>query len=286
MVKNIHTTTNKDFKTRYRKEKLLGTGSFGRVYAGFDKIEKHPVAIKEFFVEGNLFAEILKELEDEWSIVSKLDHPNLVKYYEYYYVDKKVIYLIMELIVGSELRNKDYMGDFWNISIDIFDALSYLHQKGVAHRDVKSENIIVKSNGDAVLVDYGLACLVKENIKGKLSCKSGSGTPYYISPELYRSEYKKDPYIFYSNDVWGAGATIYEIYFGTFLIDDIFPAKKSSFSFEDIRRMTKKIKSPIITDPKNVYEEFIDYVLNVSYKNRPTAVDCYNVCLDIIQSQK
>lgn len=294
---NKHTITQEEFDKRYIVGKILGEGAFGKVYEGKDKSNKKKIAIKEFYVKKDEFKETLEELDKEWSILSKLSHPNLVNYHAYYRIKGQYkLYLIMDFVNGKELEEYrdnivNYMHHFWTISADIFDALSYMHENGVAHRDVKSANVMVQPDGKAILVDYGMACLVREKRTGRLVCPYRSlwGTIAYMSPEIFKESLRKDePYIFYSNDVWSAGVTLYELYFGKIYLDDVdeykYYSKKDKKSLSTItQEYIENITTPMIPDPNNIYEEYIDYILNISYKERPTAADCYNLAIDVIE---
>jgi len=106
----------------------------------------------------------LEAIQEEVQILTKLDHPNIVKYYETY-IDEKYIYLVMEYIGGGELFDKiasqknqvfseemarDYMRK-------LFGALHHMHSQGIVHRDIKPENIMLASNGELKLIDFGLS---------------------------------------------------------------------------------------------------------------------------------
>jgi serine/threonine protein kinase len=97
-------------------------------------------------------------------ILTKLDHPNIVKYYETY-IDEKYIYLVMEYIGGGELFDKIAASKNQVFSEEIaagyckklFGALCHMHAQGVVHRDVKPENIMLSENDELKLIDFGLS---------------------------------------------------------------------------------------------------------------------------------
>lgn len=109
-------------------------------------------------------ADHLEAIEEEIGILTKLDHPNVVKYYETY-VDDKYIYLVMEYIGGGELFDKiattenqvfgeEMARDFIR---KLFSACAHMHSQGVAHRDIKPENIMLTTGGELKLIDFGLS---------------------------------------------------------------------------------------------------------------------------------
>ena len=119
--------------------------------------------------------------------MTKLDHPNIVKYYETY-VDEKYIYLVMEYIGGGELfekiaqqKNQVFSEEMAAIYMKkLFGALHHMHSQKVVHRDIKPENIMIASNGEVKLIDFGLS----KRQDGNKKLKTIAGTPYYMAPEV------------------------------------------------------------------------------------------------------
>jgi len=294
-----HVLTKNEFDQRYKKGRILGEGSYGKVYEGYDRVSKQKVAIKEFFADKSNFNYTLGKLKNEWAVLSRLKHPNLVRYFDYYRISKSyTLYLIMEYVKGVEMEEyetnrkdeqsfidyiKEFVGiskhnsPFWKIAIGLFDALAYMHENDIAHRDVKPANILIKSDGEPVLVDYGMACFVNEEIGNDLRCpsKTYSGTVYYLSPEILSSNLRKnDRVVFFTNDVWSAGLSMYEFWFGELYLDKMVEGLKKKEAEKFIIKHISQLKKPIIENPKNLYEEYIDYVLIIPYAERPTAQEC------------
>ena len=98
------------------------------------------------------------------SILTNLDHPNIVKYYETY-IDEKYIYLVMEYIGGGELfdliskqKNQVFSEEMAAMYMKkLFGALNHMHSQNVVHRDIKPENIMIAENGEIKLIDFGLS---------------------------------------------------------------------------------------------------------------------------------
>lgn len=120
-------------------------------------------------------------------ILTKLDHPNIVKYYETY-VDEKYIYLVMEYIDGGELFEKIAQQENQVFSekqakqfmAKLFSALNHMHAQGVVHRDIKPENIMLTKSDELKLIDFGLS----KRQQGNKKLKTIAGTPYYMAPEV------------------------------------------------------------------------------------------------------
>lgn len=148
----------------------------------------------------------LDAIKEEVAILTKLDHPNIVKYYETYEDDKN-IYLVMEYIGGGELFEKiaQQKNQVFNEVIafeyinKLFGALSHMHAQGVVHRDIKPENIMIGENGELKLIDFGLS---KRQRKGK-ALQTIAGTPYYMAPEIQSGQYDAQC------DNWSVGVLLY-----------------------------------------------------------------------------
>ncbi|MBI2061547.1 MAG: sigma 54-interacting transcriptional regulator [Nitrospirae bacterium] len=173
---------------RFEIRQELGQGSCGRVYRAFDASLGREVAVKEFFDSSATFAH---ELE----ILSKMDHPNLVKVFDLA-VDEKtgVHYLIEELIPGTPmdlfLRESDGSARL-DVFAQLLRGLEYLHQRGVIHLDIKPSNVLVttedrRANGkvQAKILDFGIA----EEVKKFKPQGSFSGTFPYVAPEMIRGD--------------------------------------------------------------------------------------------------
>lgn len=183
----------------------MGSGAFGKVFLTHNKHNtSHQVAIK--VLNKNKLKDHLEAIQEEVGILTKLDHPNIVKYYETY-VDEKYIYLVMEYIGGGELFEKiaqqknqvfsegmakDYMKK-------LFGALHHMHSQKVVHRDIKPENIMLASNDELKLIDFGLS----KRQEGNKKLKTIAGTPYYMAPEVLDGQYDS------KCDTWSLGVLLY-----------------------------------------------------------------------------
>lgn len=126
-------------------------------------------------------------IKEEVAVLTKLDHPNIVKYYETYN-DEKFIYLVMEYIDGGELFEKisNTKNQTFSESVartymhKLLSACNHMHAQGVVHRDIKPENIMLTSSDEIKLIDFGLSKRMSHNVK----LHTMAGTPYYIAPEV------------------------------------------------------------------------------------------------------
>jgi len=147
---------------------------------------------------------------NEIEIMRVLDHDNIIKLYEVYETEKS-IYLVLDLIQGKSLQDTLKKSTFkaeysdvrvFNIIRSILDALAYLASKGLMHRDLKPDNILLERGDKVKIVDFGLATFINVNEYIFKKC----GTPGYIAPEVFKYD-QKDPATAYDDrcDVFSAG---------------------------------------------------------------------------------
>ena len=195
-------------ETYYKIQKIIGKGAFGIVYKAFELCSGRIVAIKQIPVNSENRKYVIKEIE----LLKNLEHPNIVKYYNFL-KEENHIYIIMEYLEGSTLRQ--YMRDnSENINEDIareiikqlLNALSYLHYScDICHRDIKPENIIFTEKDDIShikLLDFGLST---DSFESKLKMQN-CGTITYMAPEQISSlRYTKGV------DIWSVGIILYRL---------------------------------------------------------------------------
>ncbi|MBN2071778.1 MAG: protein kinase [Candidatus Krumholzibacteriota bacterium] len=184
---------------RYTILHSLGEGGTGHVYKVSDSVLDKTLALK---ILSDTDSKAHKTLEKEFEILSRLDHPNLVKVHDFGFTADNTPYLTMDFIEGDNLRVflNDNINNIIPVLISIFSALNYLHTKNVIHADIKPENIMVTSsdnNTRTTLMDFGLAII------GNSNQKEISGTVHYLSPEILTDS-------IYSNksDFYALGITI------------------------------------------------------------------------------
>ena len=184
-------------------ERELGSGGMGGVYMGRDKMLDRPVAVKVMQKEFGSDAEFVEKFKREAQSAAKLIHPNIAQVYSYGICDG-MPYIAMELAAGGSLYSimnanpgKADVARVIKICQQVAQALQCASDQGFVHGDVKPENILLDANGNAKLVDFGLAGMQKDT-------DEIWGTPYYISPE----KVKKEPVDFRA-DMYSLGGTLY-----------------------------------------------------------------------------
>ena len=201
------------FNTDYQPGNKIGSGGFAEVRRCVHKISGMMRAVKIY--NKSLFPEeYLKSggLQQEIEIIKKLDHPNLVKVYEYYEDDKSV-YITMEFCLGGELFHK--ISSLQRLTEDsvievmrqLFAVVSYIHSKGIVHRDLKPENILIEERGEELhlkIADFGNAASITQQSK----LKGETGTCYYMAPEVISGEYSE------KCDEWSCGVIMFMLLTG------------------------------------------------------------------------
>jgi len=195
----------------YRIEKLLGAGGMGEVYLARDTKLDRLVALKVLPWHFVADAERLGRFRREARALSSLNHPNLVTIYEVGEADG-LHFIAMELVEGrtlSLLRDKLSMKELLAIVAQVAEALGAAHQSGIIHRDVKPDNVMVRPDGYAKVLDFGLVKLAEvEPTPGTANTQLGvaMGTLAYMSPEQASGE----P-VDHRTDIWSLGVVLYEL---------------------------------------------------------------------------
>lgn len=218
----IHTL----LQERYEILEVSGEGNFGITYTGWDRLLESKVAIKEFFPVSRVrrdvskgqmdvyvfgeeeYEEILEKYLEEARQLSKLNRiDGIVSIRDFFYANHTA-YIVMDYIVGISVR--DYVksngilseNEIKNMLKPIFYALSKIHEKGIIHRDISADNIMITEDKQVVLVDFGSARQVNLDEDKSMTVMIKRG---YSAPELYRSHGEQGPF----TDVYAVCATIY-----------------------------------------------------------------------------
>ncbi|KAJ7004101.1 mitogen-activated protein kinase kinase kinase YODA isoform X1 [Populus alba x Populus x berolinensis] len=196
--------------TRWQKGRMLGRGSFGDVYLGFNRERGEMCAMKEvaLFSDDAKSKESAQQLGQEIVLLSRLHHPNIVQYYGSETVDDK-LYIYLEYVSGGSIYKllQEY-GQFGEKAIrsytqQILCGLAYLHAKKTVHRDIKGANILVDPTGRVKLADFGMA----KHISGQSCPLSFRGSPYWMAPEVIKNSNGCNLAV----DIWSLGCTVLEM---------------------------------------------------------------------------
>jgi len=270
---NICHISNTEFKDKYTfYHTILGKGSFSVVHKGLNNFNKQLVAIKIIDKEKSIKTD--KDHIKECYILEKLDHPNIMKIYNGLY-QKTKIYLVTEFFNGQSLdKITKYVlseATIKNLFKQMIDAIDYCHNKNIIHRDIKLENMMLKTNfytleeiekSQLAIIDFGFA---SEQFIGE-KFYNYIGTPLFTAPEILNNI----PYSGREADVWSLGICLH------LLASNKYPFYPKIIN-EDIDQLLELRKlileeSPIISKNITSFElEFlIQKMLEKDPKNRIT----------------
>ena len=257
----------KDYKIKDR----IGVGSYGIVYKVTKKNnEKQIYVLKQipFNLKADINNETLIEAKNEALILSKLKHKYIVKYYDSFQ-DNNNLNIVMEYCEYGDLdsyiknlkKNNKHLSEnqIWKFFIEICTGLSYMHNKKILHRDMKSSNIFLTKNLDIKIGDLGVA----KALKNTLHAHTFIGTPYYLSPEICEEKPYNE-----KSDVWALGCILYE------LIN-----LKHPFNASNQAALFLKILNGKYENFSNIYKysdellKFIDLLLEKDFNKRPSMKD-------------
>lgn len=200
---------------RYRIISSLGQGGMGAVYQAEHLNLSLRVAIKEMIPQAGLDAIALSQLRDQFRqeavVLSRFNQPNLVRVIDFF-EDAGNVYLVMDFVEGESLsdliarKGALPQHEVLTWARQLLDALDYCHRQDIIHRDVKPQNVIIRQDGQAILVDFGLVKLWDPNDPRTQTAIRGAGTPEYAPPEQYSSfPGHTGPH----SDIYSLGATLY-----------------------------------------------------------------------------
>jgi WD40 repeat protein len=193
----------------YEVQELIGSGGFADVYRAFQPIVNREVALK--FIKP-IYAnqpEFIRNFELEAQFVARLEHPHIVPLFDYWR-DSNGAYLVMRLMRGGSLKQRMAKAAFSSDELgtilhQLTSALAFAHRMGVVHRDLKPDNVLLDTEGNIYLNDFGIARLVGR----EMSQSSISGTLDYVAPEQLMSAVPSP-----SMDIYSLGVMIYEMLAG------------------------------------------------------------------------
>ena len=273
MKKYLTKTDSGTIEDNYKIISKLGKGSFGSVFKvqniKTNEIRALKVIKKTSIIYQDDDHKFLKEIE----ILIKLEHPNIIKIYEYY-TDDINFYLITDYISNGELYNYVYKAKSFNerqtqyIMKQVLCAVNYLHLNNIAHRDIKLENILVEqeitSNDEQLLnvklIDFGTSNYVKTENTNYFTVKVGS--PFYMAPEVLNKKYNN------KCDIWSCGVIMFMLLRG-----------HPPFKGENQEELFKSIQNDIInynemTELSELAKELMSKMLERNVDLRYSADEC------------
>ncbi|XP_061343250.1 CBL-interacting serine/threonine-protein kinase 1 isoform X1 [Gastrolobium bilobum] len=205
---------------KYELGRTLGEGNFGKVKFARNTESGQPFAIK--IIEKNKIIDlnITDQIKREIATLKLLKHPNVVRLCEVS-ASKTKIYMVLEYVTGGELfdkiayKGKLNEGEGRKMFQQLIDGVSYCHNKGVFHRDLKLENVLVDAKGNIKITDFGLSAL-PQHFRADGLLHTTCGSPNYVAPEILANR----GYDGATSDAWSCGVILYVILTGYLPFDD------------------------------------------------------------------
>lgn len=239
----------------YEIIKKLGEGGMGTVYLANDVMLERKVAIKVLNPLLTKEKHFTERFRHEAKVQASLLHPNIVTLYNYFF-EQEHYCMVMEYIEGVTLKqlisNTGPMPEqkaIWILN-QMLDAVGYAHKKGIIHRDIKPSNVLITSENNVKILDFGIAKILQD--KGMTKTGTKMGTIFYMSPEQIKAVKDIDN----RTDIYSLGVTFYEMLSGKvpFNVD-------TDSDFE----IMNEIVSGEIKDPRIIYPHISDWVVDVLF---------------------
>ena len=220
---------------RYEIKEIIGVGGMANVYKAYDSIDDRVVAVKILRDEHMENDELLRRFRNESKAIAVLSHPNIVKVYDVSF-NEDIQYIVMEHIDGITL--KEYIEQQkvlrWkeavHFAVQILRALQHAHDKGIVHRDIKPQNIMLLEDGTIKVADFGIAKFARAS-QHTVTDKA-IGSVHYISPEQAKGELSDE-----KSDIYSVGVMLYEMTTGELPFDADSPV---SVALKQIKSQAKR----------------------------------------------
>lgn len=198
---------------KYELGRMLGHGTFAKVYHARNVHTGHSVAMKVVGKEKVIKVGMMDQIKREISVMKMVKHPNIVELHEVL-ASKTKIYFAMELVRGGELFGKISKGRLRedvarNYFQQLISAIDFCHSRGVYHRDLKPENLLLDEDGHLKVTDFGLSAF-SDHLRQDGMLHTTCGTPAYVAPEVIA----KKGYDGAKVDIWSCGVILYVLLAG------------------------------------------------------------------------
>lgn len=246
---------------------VIGHGGMGVVYKARQTELDRIVALKILRPGISTDPNFAERFQREARALAKLNHPNIITVFDFGRRDA-LFYFIMEFVDGTNLRHLERVGQLnpaeaLRIVPQICSALQYAHDNGVVHRDIKPENILIGTDGDVRIADFGLAKLAGNVDKAPLTGTwQVMGTPHYMAPE----QFEKPTTVDHRADIYSLGVVIYELLTGELPLGRFpLPSEKASVDV----RLDEVVLRSLDKEPERRYQHVTDVATAVEEASTP-----------------
>lgn len=239
---------------RYELGRVLGHGNFGRVHAARDLRTGRGVAVKVLDKDKMLRTGMMEQIKREIAVMKRVSHPNIVELHEVMATRSK-IYLALELVRGGELFarivragrvKEDVARRYFR---QLIHAVDFCHARGVYHRDLKLENLLLDDAGNLKVVDFGLSALA-DHARSDGLLHTLCGTPGYVAPEVFRNK----GYDGAKADIWSCGVILYVLLAGSLP----FPDDNVAAMFRKMSRGDYRCPPWLSTEARRLIPKLLD----------------------------
>lgn len=253
---------------RYEITELIGEGGMAEVYKAHDVLDNKEVAVKILRKQFSGNEEFQRRFRNESKAIAVLSHPNIVKVYDMCF-SEKMQYIAMEYIDGITL--KDYIDservlnwkDAVHFIIQILRALQMAHNRGIVHRDIKPQNIMLLTDGTIKVMDFGIAKFARE--ESMTATDQAIGTVHYISPEQARGDVTDE-----KSDIYSVGVMFYEMLTGQKPFDTDNPISIAVMHMQNVAQRPRDINPNIPSGLEEIIMHAMEKDAEVRYQ---TATD-------------
>jgi len=250
----------------YEIDIKLGSGVFSEVFSAITN-DGGPYALKRISKKNPKFS--WKLVLREIAAGKKLQHKGIVRFRDHFETSNNV-YIVMDYFAGKDLYTLMEQTEFRpldeplarHLFRQLIEAIGSAHQEGVCHRDIKLENVLVNSDCDLKVIDFGLCAVQADGY-----CSDYVGTADYAAPEVLLRE----PYNGFKADVWSCGVFLYAILYGEFPFDlDEFLAEIKESRLPEL---SWGIDNPSFKGASDAARQFLELIFTVDPKKRPSIAE-------------